>query len=116
MGFFNLILLSLWAKGNIKLNKMPMWLWFRFCKFFNYGSDSYGEDIAETESDQSIDYDTEDESDDDFIVGDLGMYPPSPIPNSGGIVLKLIAFLWIPLAFQILIFLFVAIYQCHTCQ
>lgn len=69
-----------------------MTLWFGFCKFFNSGSDSYGEDIAGTESDESTDYDIEDEYDDDndFIVEDLDMYPPSPVPNSGGIVLKLI--------------------------
>lgn len=69
-----------------------MTLWFGFCKFFNSGSDSYGEDIAGTESDESTDYDIEDEYDDDndFTVEDLDMYPPSSVPNSGGIVLKLI--------------------------
>ncbi|CAK9161050.1 unnamed protein product [Ilex paraguariensis] len=48
-------------------------------------SDSYEEDIVEigSESDESTDYDTEDESKDDFIDDDLEMYPPSPVPNSG---------------------------------
>ncbi|PSR93366.1 Peptidyl-prolyl cis-trans isomerase [Actinidia chinensis var. chinensis] len=50
------------------------------------GHDSYGEDIAETESDESTDYDTEDEYDSDFIDDDLDMYPPSPIPNSGVVI------------------------------
>ncbi|XP_058205230.1 peptidyl-prolyl cis-trans isomerase FKBP53 isoform X1 [Rhododendron vialii] len=51
-------------------------------------SDSYGEDIAGTESDESTDYDIEDEYDDDnnFIVEDLDMYPPSPVPNSGVVI------------------------------
>ncbi|KAI3458261.1 hypothetical protein Pfo_014924 [Paulownia fortunei] len=47
----------------------------------DYGSDSY-EDIMGTDSEDeedSIGYDSEDEDEDD----DLGMYPPSPIPNSG---------------------------------
>ncbi|KAL7001641.1 peptidylprolyl isomerase [Sarracenia purpurea var. burkii] len=50
----------------------------------NYGSDSYEEDIAETEFDESTDYDTEDEYD-DFIVDDLDTYP-SPVPNSGVVI------------------------------
>ena len=58
---------------------------FNFC---GYDSDSYGEDIAETESDESTDYDTEDEYDSDFIDDDLDMYPTSPILNSGGIALR----------------------------
>ena len=50
-------------------------------------SDSYGEDIAETESeDESSDYDSEDEYDVDFISDDdLEFLAPSPVPNSGGI-------------------------------
>ncbi|XVF53981.1 hypothetical protein PTKIN_Ptkin05aG0144400 [Pterospermum kingtungense] len=58
-----------------------------------YDSDSYGEDIAETESeDESSDYDSEDEYDDDFIDddGDLELYPPSPVPNSGVIIEEIV--------------------------
>ena len=56
--------------------------------FLNYDSDSYGEDIAESDSDESSDYDTEDEHEDNFIDDDLDMYPPSQshVPNSGGII------------------------------
>lgn len=47
-------------------------------------SDSYGEDIAETETEPSSDYDSEDEYEDGFIDDDdLEIYPPSPRPNSG---------------------------------
>ncbi|XP_077235534.1 peptidyl-prolyl cis-trans isomerase FKBP53-like [Tasmannia lanceolata] len=58
--------------------------------------DSYGEDIAETESDQSSDYDDlEDEYEDDFINdddddGDLGMFHASPRPNSGVKIVEII--------------------------
>ena len=50
-----------------------------------YESDSYGEDIAETVSeDESSDYDSEDEYEDDLINDDdLEFFPTSPIPNSG---------------------------------
>ncbi|KAL4363241.1 hypothetical protein GQ457_04G012620 [Hibiscus cannabinus] len=53
-----------------------------------YESDSYGEDIAETESeDETSDYDSEDEYGDDFIDdGDLEFYPPSHVPNSGVVI------------------------------
>ncbi|KAJ8626531.1 hypothetical protein MRB53_019838 [Persea americana] len=49
-------------------------------------SDSYGEDIAETETEESSDYDSEDEYDDDFINDDddIEMFTSSPLrPNSG---------------------------------
>lgn len=62
-----------------------------FAIFFNSWSDPYVEDIMGIDSedeDDSISYDSEDEDDnDDYIDDDLGMYPPSPIPNSGGIFL-----------------------------
>ncbi|XVF09706.1 hypothetical protein REPUB_Repub07fG0118400 [Reevesia pubescens] len=53
-----------------------------------YESDSYAEDIAETESgDESSDYDSEDEYDDGFIDDDdLEFFPPSPVPNSGVVI------------------------------
>lgn len=50
-------------------------------------SDSYGEDIADTNSDESSEFDSEDgyEDEDDFIDdSDLDMYNPSHVPNSGG--------------------------------
>lgn len=35
--------------------------------------------------DDSMGYDSyDDKEDDDLIEDDLGMFPPSPIPNSGG--------------------------------
>lgn len=50
----------------------------------DYGSDSYEEDIAETESEgeESTDYDTDDDVA-EFIDHDIDMFPPSPVPNSG---------------------------------
>ena len=49
-------------------------------------SDSFGEDIEGTESDDSSDYGSEDGYDDGFIVdSDIDMYHSSPVPNSGGI-------------------------------
>lgn len=91
------------------------------CKFFNYDRDPFGEDIGGTESDESTDYDSEDEYDDDFSVEDLDMYPPSPVPNSGGIVLKLIeSFLVNPSSLRNndfpLLFFWVAFYQWHACH
>ncbi|XWS50666.1 hypothetical protein CRYUN_Cryun12cG0105800 [Craigia yunnanensis] len=51
-----------------------------------YESDSYGEDIAETESeDESSDYDSEDEYDDD-----LEFFPSSPVPNSGVVIEEIV--------------------------
>ncbi|XAR71792.1 Peptidylprolyl isomerase [Bertholletia excelsa] len=53
----------------------------------DYGSGSdFEEDIAGSETDESSDYDTEDEYDDDFIDDDLDVYPPSPVPNSGVVI------------------------------
>ncbi|KAK9293158.1 hypothetical protein L1049_021145 [Liquidambar formosana] len=53
----------------------------------DYESDSFGEDIAETETEESTDYDTEDGYDDDFIDdNDMEMFPPSPVPNSGVVI------------------------------
>jgi len=52
-------------------------------------SESWGEDIEGTESDESSDYDSEDGYDDGFIVdSDVDMYP-SPVRNSGGIFVVL---------------------------
>ncbi|GAV89419.1 FKBP_C domain-containing protein [Cephalotus follicularis] len=54
-----------------------------------YESDSFGEDIAETETDESSEYDTEDNYDDDFIDDDDDyghMFSPSPIRNSGVVI------------------------------
>lgn len=51
-------------------------------------SDSFGEDIAETDTEDSSEYDTGDEYDDEFIDDDdddyPGMYPTSPVAKSGG--------------------------------
>lgn len=51
-------------------------------------SDSFGEDIAETDTEDSSEYDTGDEYDDEFIDDDDDeypeMYPTSPVPKSGG--------------------------------
>ncbi|KAI4351891.1 hypothetical protein L6164_006195 [Bauhinia variegata] len=50
----------------------------------DYEYDSFGEDIAETETEGSSDYDSEDEYGDDMLDdSDIDMYPPSPVPNSG---------------------------------
>ncbi|KHN34156.1 Peptidyl-prolyl cis-trans isomerase FKBP53 [Glycine soja] len=50
-------------------------------------SDSWGEDIEGTESEESSEYDSEDGYADDFIVdSDTDMYPSSPIPNSGVVI------------------------------
>ncbi|XP_042512634.1 peptidyl-prolyl cis-trans isomerase FKBP53 isoform X2 [Macadamia integrifolia] len=50
-------------------------------------SDSYGEDIAQTETEDSTDYDTEDEFEGDFIDdSDLEAYQSSPVPNSGVVI------------------------------
>lgn len=56
-------------------------------------SDSFGEDIEGTETEESSEYDTEDEYADDFIDdSDIDMYPSST-PNSGGILTILLIFL-----------------------
>ncbi|OVA07685.1 Peptidyl-prolyl cis-trans isomerase [Macleaya cordata] len=50
-------------------------------------SDSYGEDIAESETEQSEDYDTEEEYDDDFIDDDeLEMFQSSPRRKSAVVI------------------------------
>lgn len=42
-------------------------------------------EIGSEDEDDSIDFDSEDEEDDDdYSEDDLGIYPPSPVPNSGG--------------------------------
>lgn len=49
--------------------------------------DTSGEDIAETETEDSSEFDSEADYDQDFIDdSDIEVYPPSPIPNSGGIL------------------------------
>lgn len=56
----------------------------------DYDSDSYGEDIAETES-ESSDYDSEDEYEDGFINDvDDTMFPPSPVRNSGVVIEEIV--------------------------
>lgn len=62
------------------------------CTLTPWNSDSFGEDIAETESDSSEyntndDYDNDEESEDGFFVGDdddYDMYPSSNAPKSRG--------------------------------
>lgn len=57
----------------------------------HYEIDSDGEDIAETDEDESSTYDTEDEYDDDFIDdSDFEMFPPSPVPNSGVVIEEIV--------------------------
>lgn len=52
---------------------------------YDSDSDSFGEDIAETDTEErSTDYDSEDDYDEDFIDdGDFQMFPPSRVPNRG---------------------------------
>ena len=48
-------------------------------------SDSIEDDSSGTETQDSSEFDSEDEYEDGFIDdSDLGMYPPSQVPNSGG--------------------------------
>ncbi|XP_052187830.1 peptidyl-prolyl cis-trans isomerase FKBP53-like [Diospyros lotus] len=57
----------------------------------DHGSDSYEEDIAETETDESSDYDSEDAYEDDFIFDDdMEMYSPSPVRNSGVVIEEIV--------------------------
>ncbi|KAB1208168.1 Peptidyl-prolyl cis-trans isomerase FKBP53 [Morella rubra] len=57
----------------------------------DYESDSSGEDIAETETEDSSDFDSEDDYEEDFIDDDdLHMYPPSPVPNSGVVIEEIV--------------------------
>ncbi|KAB2596563.1 peptidyl-prolyl cis-trans isomerase FKBP53 [Pyrus ussuriensis x Pyrus communis] len=51
----------------------------------DYGSDSSGEDIADTES-ESSEYDTDDDNVGFIDDEDFDMYPPSPVPNSGVVI------------------------------
>uniref|UniRef100_A0A803MTR1 peptidylprolyl isomerase n=1 Tax=Chenopodium quinoa TaxID=63459 RepID=A0A803MTR1_CHEQI len=55
-----------------------------------YDSDSYGEDIAESDS-ESSDYDSEDVSEDEFLDGDDDtMFPPSPVRKSGVVIEEIV--------------------------
>ncbi|XP_038877990.1 peptidyl-prolyl cis-trans isomerase FKBP53 [Benincasa hispida] len=60
----------------------------------DYESDSFGEDIAETDTEDSSEYDTGDEYDDEFIDDDdddyPGMYPTSPVPKSGVVIEEIV--------------------------
>lgn len=58
--------------------------------FITAYSDS-GEDISNTETEDSSEFDYDDEYDDDFIDDDE-MFCPSPVPNSGGIVFYLVIY------------------------
>ncbi|PON59959.1 Peptidyl-prolyl cis-trans isomerase, FKBP-type [Trema orientale] len=57
----------------------------------DYESDSFGEDIADTETDSS-EFDNSDDYDDEFIDDDddLELYPPSPVPNSGVVIEEIV--------------------------
>uniref|UniRef100_A0A803NX48 peptidylprolyl isomerase n=1 Tax=Cannabis sativa TaxID=3483 RepID=A0A803NX48_CANSA len=50
----------------------------------DYESDSFGEDIADSET-ESSDFDNSDDGD-EFIDDDLDMFPDSPVPNSGVVI------------------------------
>ncbi|EEF51514.1 FK506-binding protein, putative [Ricinus communis] len=55
--------------------------------------DDSGEDIAETETEESSECDYDDEYDDDFIDDDdddLEMFSPSPVPNSGVVIEEIV--------------------------
>ncbi|XP_022141258.1 peptidyl-prolyl cis-trans isomerase FKBP53 [Momordica charantia] len=60
----------------------------------DYESDSFGEDIAETDTDDSSEYDTGDEYDDEFIDDDDDdypeLYPTSPVPKSGVVIEEIV--------------------------
>ncbi|KAJ7970067.1 Peptidylprolyl isomerase [Quillaja saponaria] len=57
----------------------------------DYELDSFGEDIAQTESDESSEYDNEDECADGFIDdSDLDMYHSSLVPNSGVVIEEIV--------------------------
>ncbi|KAK9983149.1 hypothetical protein SO802_032674 [Lithocarpus litseifolius] len=59
----------------------------------DYDFDSFGEDIADTTSDKSSEFDSEDryEDEDDFIDdSDLDMYNPSHVPNSGVVIEEIV--------------------------
>ncbi|KAJ0043771.1 hypothetical protein Pint_17281 [Pistacia integerrima] len=54
-----------------------------------YDSDSYGEDIMETDTDESSEFDTGDEYEDDFVDDD-DLFPPSPARNSGVVIEEIV--------------------------
>ncbi|XP_054786429.1 peptidyl-prolyl cis-trans isomerase FKBP53 [Prosopis cineraria] len=57
----------------------------------DYEYDSFGEDISDTETGGSSEYNTEDEYADGFIDdSDIDTYPPSPVPNSGVVIEELV--------------------------
>ncbi|XP_022922634.1 peptidyl-prolyl cis-trans isomerase FKBP53-like isoform X1 [Cucurbita moschata] len=60
----------------------------------DYESDSFGEDIAETDTEDSSEYDTGDEYDDEFIDDDdddyPGMFPTSPVNKSGVVIEEIV--------------------------
>ncbi|KAG8381466.1 hypothetical protein BUALT_Bualt06G0124800 [Buddleja alternifolia] len=56
--------------------------------------DSYEEGVMVTDSEDESVYDSEDEDEgDDYIDDEFGMYPPSPVPNSGGHLFMVRAFM-----------------------
>lgn len=87
----NLLFLERSSIFNMKLRilfGLIFSVWF-VCHFLTtMQSDSFGEDIAETDTEDSSEYDTGDEYDDEFIDDDDDeypeMYPTSPVPKSGG--------------------------------
>ncbi|KAL9669864.1 hypothetical protein QQ045_007414 [Rhodiola kirilowii] len=58
----------------------------------DFETDSYGEDIAESDTDESTDYNTDDSFGEGFTDedDDLVMYPPSPIPKSGVVIEEIV--------------------------
>lgn len=82
-----LLIITLYKLLRLVLVKCYIFL-FAFTLFL---SESYGEDIADTESEKSSDYGTKEEGEfDDFIDdGDLEMFPPSENRTSAGIVTEL---------------------------
>ncbi|XP_028756455.1 peptidyl-prolyl cis-trans isomerase FKBP53 [Neltuma alba] len=57
----------------------------------DYEYDSFGEGIADTETEESSEYNTEDEYADGFIDdSDIESYPPSPVPNSGVVIEEIV--------------------------
>ncbi|KAF7813308.1 peptidyl-prolyl cis-trans isomerase FKBP53 [Senna tora] len=57
----------------------------------DYEYDSFGEDIGDSETDESSEYDTEDEYADGFIDdSDADIYPLSRVPNSGVVIEEIV--------------------------
>ncbi|GMH19707.1 hypothetical protein Nepgr_021548 [Nepenthes gracilis] len=56
----------------------------------DYEPDSYGEHIAETETEESSDYDSEDALEDDFFHDDMDMFPSSPMRSSGVVIEEIV--------------------------